>query len=765
MKGHFSCSLAATVFVALAAALPSASAADFPRVATVEAQPLLAQLKRLRDALDAIGEPLPATVSTALGRLANEKDDAKVAADVQRLLDPLCALAVEFTAADRARAVATDKPLELVEQGWRAYLVKVCNPAHLTRAVRYDSPSAKPVPNSPAELVNARWLDLAEYTGQPLLPALSGLDLEYRVLQVYTRDRGERTADIRVWAGPALNLRLGQLPRETPPPAAAATVTLKVVGKPSRDVGFAVREADGTPCMAAFEIRDTAGRVYPFQLKRLAPDFYFHPQVYRSTGETVRLPAGKYTVKCSRGPESVPETKTVEVGDAPVTITYQVKRWIDPAKSGWWSGDHHIHAAGCQHYENPTEGVHPQDMMRHCLGEDLKVGACLTWGPCFDYQKRFFSGRPDDVSTPPYLLRYDVEVSGFGSHQSGHLCLLRLKEQMYPGGQSKDHWPTLGLNTLRWAKRQGAVCGPAHSGNGLTQFTDDRVAGGKEGPVPPGGRNEAGLPLPTFRIPRYNGIGANEFVVDITHEVPGPDEKLVPAVDFISTMDTDRTAELNMWYHALNCGFRARASGESDFPCIYGQRVGVGRIYVKLDGPPDYDRWCQGIADGRSYVSDGTCHLMGLTASAGAKAAEMGVAGSELALVEPARLTLKARAAARRDMNQPVDVELIVNGYPVAKQQVPGDGQDREVTFTADIARSSWVAVRVFPSAHTNPIFVTVGGKPIRASKADVEWCLKGVDQCWAQKRQTYAASELAAAEAAYNHARTVYRRLLAEVP
>ena len=63
-----------------------------------------------------------------------------------------------------------------------------------------------------------------------------------------------------------------------------------------------------------------------------------------------------------------------------MTIAYQVKRWIDPAKGGWWSGDHHIHAAGCQHYENPTEGVHPPDMMRHCLGEDLKVGACLTWG-------------------------------------------------------------------------------------------------------------------------------------------------------------------------------------------------------------------------------------------------------------------------------------------------------------------------------------------------------------------------------------------------
>ena len=144
------------------------------------------------------------------------------------------------------------------------------------------------------------------------------------------------------------------------------------------------------------------------------------------------------------------------------------ERWIDPAKDGWWSGDHHIHAAGCAHYTSPTEGVHARDMIRHTVGEDLKIGANLTWGPCFDYQKQFFTGKDDVVSQPPYLLRYDIEVSGFGSHQSGHLCLLRLREQMYPGGDSMAHWPTLGLNTLRWAKAQGALCGPAHSGWGLS---------------------------------------------------------------------------------------------------------------------------------------------------------------------------------------------------------------------------------------------------------------------------------------------------------
>ena len=211
------------------------------------------------------------------------------------------------------------------------------------------------------------------------------------------------------------------------------------------------------------------------------------------------------------------------------------------------AGDYHIHAAGCAHYTNPTEGILPKDMERHIEGEDLKIGCNLTWGPCFDYQKQFFTGKLDINSHYPYLLRYDIEVSGFGSHQSGHLCLLRLKDQIPPGGNSDKHWPTLCLNTLRWAKKQGAVCGPAHSANGLASSAL-RVAD-VDGPNG----------LPTYAIPRFDGIGAMETIADVTYELPGPDGTLVPAVDFFSTMDTDRIAELNIWYHCLTAAI-GRAS-------------------------------------------------------------------------------------------------------------------------------------------------------------------------------------------------------------
>ena len=64
----------------------------------------------------------------------------------------------------------------------------------------------------------------------------------------------------------------------------------------------------------------------------------------------------------------------------------------------------------------------------------------------------------------------------------------------------------------------------------------------------------------------------------------------------------------------MNCGFPLKVSGETDFPCISGTRVGQGRVYVQL-GKVDVDfaAWCEGLAKGRSYVSDGYAHALEFT--------------------------------------------------------------------------------------------------------------------------------------------------------
>ena len=103
-----------------------------------------------------------------------------------------------------------------------------------------------------------------------------------------------------------------------------------------------------------------------------------------------------------------------------------------------------------------------------------------------------------------------------------------------------------------------------------------------------------------------------------------------------------------------------------------------------------------------------------------------------------------------------------MNGVAVAQQTIVADGTLREITFDVPVEKSSWVALRILPATHTNPVFVIVGEKPIR-EKRSIEWCLKSVDACWGQKEKTYLPGERDEARAAYEHARETYRARLTE--
>ena len=118
---------------------------------------------------------------------------------------------------------------------------------------------------------------------------------------------------------------------------------------------------------------------------------------------------------------------------------------------------------------------------------------------------------------------------------------------------------------------------------------------------------------------------------------------------------------------------------------------------------------------------------------------------------------------ARVGSGREVSVEIVVNGVVAAHKPLTADGGIHALTFDVPLERSSWIAARILPSAHTNPVFAIVGGKPIRASRASVQWCLDAVNQCWTQKAPKIRATELDEARRAYDHAREVYKQRLAE--
>lgn len=739
------------LLVGLAALLEAQTPLDTH--APIALQPLAQHVRRLETALAYLGQPLLEADQKEINAAVGDSDEIAAVNRLERVLDKYALATIEINPESRVKVEQGAAKPDLVEGGTRLFLVKVLNQARVTAPLRVTSPSSgnvyitsngAPAPSLKLTPKDAqdKWANVSVYDKPPMGRRLSGLGLEYVILEIQSRDSGQRSA--------VLQFDVGQGSRDV---GFRSEILVLFNAEPAHVITLRIRDENGQSGMASLLVKDRYNRVYPNPSKRLAPDFPFQPQIYRFDGETLQLPEGYYTIAYTGGPEYVTHTKELSVKrDDPAEIALTLERWIDPAKRGWYSGDQHVHAAGCSHYQNPTEGVLPKDMMRQLLGESLNIGAVLTWGPCYYYQKQFFSGKDDPLSRPDRLMHYDLEVSGFPSSHAGHLILLGLNDQDYPGTKKIEDWPSWDLPILQWGKKQGAVVGFAHSGWGLeVQSTE----------------------LPNYELPPFDGIGANEYIVDVTHP---------NAVDFISAVDTPSVAELNIWYHTLNVGFRTRISGETDFPCIYDQRVGIGRNYAKIDGKLSYAGWIDGLRAGRSYVSDGKSHLMDFKVNGSEVGSEIKLNSGQNAHIEVnvaamldaqpnefiRRLSLlekpywdieRTRIGETRD----VPVELVVNGVVRQKKLTAADGEMRPVTFDVPMEKSSWIAVRILPSSHTNPVFAIVDGKPIRASRRSAEWCLAAVNQCWSQKQVAISASEKDAARKAYDHAREVYQRLIAE--
>jgi hypothetical protein len=811
--------------------------AEAPEIVPVEGQPLAASVTRVLEAFQYLGAPFTEQTAGAILTAARARDARKL----QQLMDPHVLFVVSINPESRVKVARGPAKAVLQQEGFTPLLVKVVNASTVTKPLRATSPQSGPVYAGVAELSmkrqaqeylrenentrgdSERFLHVEMFDKPPLTENLSGLEVEYAIVLVYSSESGKREATIGFDVGQGsqdIGFR-GEVP-----------VLFDV--RPAVAVRLTILDADGTPTAARLIFRDAAGRVLPPQPKRLAPDLFFQQQVYRNDGDAVLLPPGELAMQFSRGPEYRVKNRTLVVptptGSPMPTATttgsrtsrreqdhveIQLERWVNPMDYGFYSGDHHIHGAGCAHYTSPTEGVTPRDMFRQVKGEGLNVGCVLTWGPCFDFQRQYFRPHIDEVSEPLTLVKYDLEISGFGSQALGHVCLLNLNDQEYPGsdGTKSKGWPTWTTPVLRWAKEQGGVTGYAHSASGLEIVPASaakrlmaQLAADESGRVSRAQCDGMLLPedftqidsdgdqwltetelaasidrvadqLPNLAVPEMNGVGAMEICVSTALGV----------CDFISAMDTPRIQEWNMWYHILNCGFPLKVSGETDFPCMSSTRVGQGRVYVQLGRVArlDFTDWCDGLRRGRSYVSDGYAHALEFTVNGQSpgfddvrleRAGQVNVRAT-VAFGKETPLSVAhgdaASAVRRRTLGDTVlrhgsrpekmvpsgvrQVELIVNGSAVAAREVPADGQPHELGFNIPIDRSSWVALRQFPQLHTNPVNVLVADRPIRASQKSAEWCIETIRQLWRTREKAIAAAERDAAHDAFQQAIRLY--------
>ena len=125
-----------------------------------------------------------------------------------------------------------------------------------------------------------RWTAVSLYQNDPLSKNLSGLEVEYLLLQVYSRDEGDQSMTLSFNVGNLQSSGTGSVPYKPANPGFRGETRLSFKVGPAVPVKMQIKDGDG-PTAARLLIRDKLGRVYPYRSKRYAPDLFFQNHIYR----------------------------------------------------------------------------------------------------------------------------------------------------------------------------------------------------------------------------------------------------------------------------------------------------------------------------------------------------------------------------------------------------------------------------------------------------------------------------------------------------
>jgi cysteine-rich repeat protein len=339
----------------------------------------------------------------------------------------------------------------------------------------------------------------------------------------------------------------------------------------------------------------------------------------------------------------------------------------------WTPSDVHVHSSGCSRYASPLE------VAEQLQGQGIQVGAALVWGEGYEDDRVFFTGRDHPLSRPGFILHYDLEVSRFAAAKTGHLVLLGLDSLEF----SSDvfHVPQSGVPVVEWARRQPrAVVGMAHA-----QFWP----GDGSYPAPPGG---CCMPWET-----------------VVHAARG-------RLDFLSMERAreDAMGAFPLWKALQNAGLRVAIAGGSDWSCISDRFDELTpRTDVIVDGELTYERWLRALKGGRTAAATGVGNHLNLRV-------EGRRLGEEVQLAAPQEVTVRLETAGRA-----ADVEVLVNGEIATRVAVAEGHQAAQARVP--VSKSSWIAARS-PYVLTSPVYVLVGGRPVRASPDDICYLWRSVE-------------------------------------
>jgi glycerophosphoryl diester phosphodiesterase len=449
---------------------------------------------------------------------------------------------------------------------------------------------------------------------------------------------------------------------------------------------------------------------------------------------SVKLPPGRYDITAERGKEYLTFEKTVDVANQPVELTIPLKRWINLAERGWYSGDTHTHRA-------------IDELPNIILAEDLNVALPLTYwvtksdiAPIQGDRATGDDVKPELISVDKshviYPLNTEYEIFSVKQkpgqpHTLGAVFVLGHKQPFDLGvppvapvaAEARRQGALLDLDKHSWPWSLMIV--PVMNVD-LFELSNNHVW-----------RTQFGFPrwtidmLPPDMQVETNAEGFTEW----------------GWIDF----------GFKTYYSLLDCGFRMRPSGGTASG-VHPVPLGFGRVYVQLPDGFSYDKWMQGLDAGRSFVSTGPMLFVevngqppGSTLKVSGKSASCRVTGST-------------------ESPNPIDrIEIVSNGSIVTSVdghsiQTDGGGYRQAIDEQVTLKTSGWIVVRVFEKrpdgrvrfAHSSPVHVEIPGRPLRPRREEVRWIVDQIQREIA--RNDGVLEEASVAE--YRQALRTYQRI-----
>ena len=468
----------------------------------------------------------------------------------------------------------------------------------------------------------------------------------------------------------------------------------------------------------------TDGVIYERQNWANKNSIEHHTSVPAAPFVAENLVAGTYLVTIERGKEYFPESRRIVLaeGEQRAVETVELKRWVNMAERGWYSGETHLH--------RPLNEL-PVVMQ----AEDLNVALPLTYWVTKAFTAPSQGNKNQSGEIPDRLImiddthaiwprntEYEIFTVGEHNHTLGALFVLNHRSIFSLGApdwkpiadQARSEGALMDLDKLDWPF---GMTLPHMSGATLYELANNHLW-----------RCEFGLTkwnteAPAFLQPPHGGTEGNEF-------------------DWLAYT-------LGQYYTLLNAGFRlvptaGTASGVHPVP------AGFSRVYVPLERRFSYEDWMIGLRDGRSFVTTGP--MLFAKVNDQHPGATLSGGQTQLSVQILSEFPLKT-------------VEVVQNGRVIpledtAPTRTTAGAYQTDLTAEIDVQASGWMCVRCQEDrpdgrlrfAHSAPWRFEVPGKPLRLSQLEKDYLIRRVQQEIVRSIGIVPDSAIAEYQAALHH-------------